>query len=444
MYNEQIEQLISAALADGTLTEKEKQILFKKAQSIGIDLDEFEMVLDARLVELQKAEKEKAEKAAPKSTKYGDVRKCPVCGALVPALTGVCPECGYEFSGVDSNLSSQKLMEALVTVEKECSEQEKKECENIKVTSWEEDKRKKEISEAKSKIASKYEALCIKRKQTIIEMFPIPSTKSDLFEFLTSLQPKILDIDDKLSTSYKKKYQECLNKVKALYSNDEKLMTFVYDFHAIEKEIQKKKIKRWGLMSLGCLIPIALILLFIIAGTISDEIDRHKRNKYMSKMEEIIQSGNNEDILSLVKNAPYGYTYSIEFIKELVNLGHLDAAIYFYKNKVESKNAATEKILYNALINVNRMDEAWDFHELKYKYDADRTYAGNAESYYQYCCDVINYYCEHNDKKAARQFLTQHIVWFEKYVDNAEYGEKYPDFYSTKVRKRLTNKINNY
>lgn len=28
MYNEQIEALISAALADGVLTEKEKQILF--------------------------------------------------------------------------------------------------------------------------------------------------------------------------------------------------------------------------------------------------------------------------------------------------------------------------------------------------------------------------------------------------------------------------------
>lgn len=57
MYDEQIEHLISAALADGVLTEKEKQILFKKAQSLGIDLDEFEMVLDARLVELAKAEK---------------------------------------------------------------------------------------------------------------------------------------------------------------------------------------------------------------------------------------------------------------------------------------------------------------------------------------------------------------------------------------------------
>ena len=42
MYNEQIEVLISAALADGVLTEKEKQILFKKAESMGIALDEFE------------------------------------------------------------------------------------------------------------------------------------------------------------------------------------------------------------------------------------------------------------------------------------------------------------------------------------------------------------------------------------------------------------------
>ena len=56
MYNEKLEALITAALADGVLTEKEKQILFKKAEAIGIDLDEFEMVLDARLVELKKKE----------------------------------------------------------------------------------------------------------------------------------------------------------------------------------------------------------------------------------------------------------------------------------------------------------------------------------------------------------------------------------------------------
>ena len=51
MYNDQIEKLIEMALMDGELTEKEKQVLFKKAEAMGIDLDEFEMVLDARLFE---------------------------------------------------------------------------------------------------------------------------------------------------------------------------------------------------------------------------------------------------------------------------------------------------------------------------------------------------------------------------------------------------------
>ena len=103
MYNEKIEQLIKAALADGVLTEKEKQILFKRAQEQEIDLDEFEMVLDARLIELQKSEKEKAAQSAPKSNKLGDVRKCPQCGALIGSFQMMCPECGFEFSGVGPN-----------------------------------------------------------------------------------------------------------------------------------------------------------------------------------------------------------------------------------------------------------------------------------------------------------------------------------------------------
>ena len=122
MYNEKIEALIKAALADGVLTEKEKQVLFKNAQAQGIDLEEFEMVLDARLVELDKAEKEKAQKSAPKSDKFGDVRKCPACGALVPALASVCAECGYEMSGLDANLSSAKLAKKLEEIRESYNE----------------------------------------------------------------------------------------------------------------------------------------------------------------------------------------------------------------------------------------------------------------------------------------------------------------------------------
>ena len=46
MYNEKLEALITAALADGVLTDKEKNLLFKKAEAMGIDRDEFELVLE--------------------------------------------------------------------------------------------------------------------------------------------------------------------------------------------------------------------------------------------------------------------------------------------------------------------------------------------------------------------------------------------------------------
>ncbi len=53
IYSNNLEQLINLALSDGELSEKEKQVLFKKAEAEGIDLDEFEMVLDSKLKLLQ-------------------------------------------------------------------------------------------------------------------------------------------------------------------------------------------------------------------------------------------------------------------------------------------------------------------------------------------------------------------------------------------------------
>ena len=52
-YNEELEQLIETVLTDGILTDKKKHVLFKKAESFGIDLDEFEMVLEARLYKMK-------------------------------------------------------------------------------------------------------------------------------------------------------------------------------------------------------------------------------------------------------------------------------------------------------------------------------------------------------------------------------------------------------
>jgi hypothetical protein len=57
MYSEKLEQLIEYALADGVLTEKKRQALMKAANAEGIDPDEFEMVLEARLYKKQKSGK---------------------------------------------------------------------------------------------------------------------------------------------------------------------------------------------------------------------------------------------------------------------------------------------------------------------------------------------------------------------------------------------------
>lgn len=165
IYGNYMEHLIDMALADGELTEKEKQVLFKKAEANGIDLDEFEMVLDARLYERQKATQavqSTTQGAAPKSEKYGDVRKCPSCGAIVESFTTRCPDCGHEFSNIGTvssfNLLSSKL---------EALENKKK------GTIWG---------------VIKDESID-KQKVSLINSFPVPTTKEDILEFVSMAAP---------------------------------------------------------------------------------------------------------------------------------------------------------------------------------------------------------------------------------------------------------------
>lgn len=164
MYNEQLEKLIEFALADGELTEKEKQVLFKKAASFGVDLDEFEMVLDAQLH--LKQQSDKAVSSAPKSDKFGDIRKCPSCGAMVESFQTRCLDCGHEFSNIQANSSIINLMKKLDDIE----------------------------STRRSTGNSFTRQLGIRdkvnnRKKDIIKNFPIPNTKEDILEFLTIAVP---------------------------------------------------------------------------------------------------------------------------------------------------------------------------------------------------------------------------------------------------------------
>ena len=121
MFSKELEEVIEAALADGVLTDKERAVLHKRAQAEGVDLDELDIVIDGRLAKMKRQE-DWLRPAPPKEAtnqKYGNVLKCPSCGAQVVGGSAVCPECGYAFSNVGANRSAERLAEQLSAVEVE-------------------------------------------------------------------------------------------------------------------------------------------------------------------------------------------------------------------------------------------------------------------------------------------------------------------------------------
>jgi hypothetical protein len=179
---EQVDKLIEMALMDGVLTEKEKQILFKKAEAAGIDLDEFEMILDAKLFEKQQSIKAAAPPvAAPKSDKHGDVNKCPACGSMIQGFTAICADCGHNFSNINAVSSVTKLYEQLQMVE---SEERNRPI--VESGGW--------IDKLQGSSAMNHynmEERILKRKASVVSGFPIPNTKEDILEFLSMALPEV-------------------------------------------------------------------------------------------------------------------------------------------------------------------------------------------------------------------------------------------------------------
>ena len=83
---EELNALIQQYLTDGVLTDKERQVILKKAEKMGLDRDEIDLYLDA---EVQKIDQQTD--AAVRKQKG---KTCPFCGGSVPQLTDKCPHCG--------------------------------------------------------------------------------------------------------------------------------------------------------------------------------------------------------------------------------------------------------------------------------------------------------------------------------------------------------------
>ena len=198
----EIEKLIDLTLTDGKLSEKEKNVIIKKAKELGEDIDELEIIIDAKLQQL--------EIKKPINEKVGNLKTCPACGVSVKAMTLLCNDCGHEFQNKKANQSITDLIEKL----------EKEDNKNYKQES--------DRSDIKSKI---------------ITQFPIPQTKEDIFEFLTFSFPFLENqsIDDDEKQAWITKVGQAILKAKITTSDAfEKETINEYD-RKLQKIIAKEK-----------------------------------------------------------------------------------------------------------------------------------------------------------------------------------------------------------
>lgn len=386
MYNEKLEALITAALADGVLTEKEKQILFKKAEAMGIDLDEFEMVLDARLVELKKKEAkanqqyqlemEKAKSAqpsAPKSEKYGDVRKCPACCAIVPSMAAKCPECGYEFTNVEANSSTRLLMQKIDEIQAQYAE----------LTANVDNKDESTIRTRGYQVKRQLND----RTAQLIQNFPIPNTREDLIEFLTlcignsKADSIMLDGNDPVTPAWRKKLQQVIAKVKVALPNDQQAQELIEEYEG-KRENSKKKGKK---IAIG--IVVLIVVACLIALLVPKEMSPKEQVKALS--EQVVEMVNKGD-LDGAKTSLNNVTIPEEFQKEgtsyvteqydamylsLINAyikkGDLDAAEEvgsIFRSKINNDMSWQDASCYKTLKKVFKENKR-DFSALKSEYD---------------------------------------------------------------------------
>lgn len=137
-------------------------------------------------------------KSEQAEAKVGRVRRCPQCGAPVPASKVVCPDCGWEFDDVtDRHSALQKLS---------------------------------------AQLNKSHRILSRKDERDVILNFPIPKSKGDLLELTIFFKSKAD------SWPYDTKYEECIMKAMQYYSTDKDFVALIEEYKSYIKAKKRRKI----------------------------------------------------------------------------------------------------------------------------------------------------------------------------------------------------------
>jgi hypothetical protein len=156
MLHPDLQKLLDYALQDGELSEKEREILHKKALELGEDTDVLEMVIEGALQKINKNIKEEKQKDFA----------CPNCGSSIPSSSIKCKFCGFEIS--KKTVTGKNFLDAL---NKQLEEINKRQAEAELADKW----------GLKGPLAAGVSAA--QQKASIISTFSMPNDKENLLEF---------------------------------------------------------------------------------------------------------------------------------------------------------------------------------------------------------------------------------------------------------------------
>lgn len=206
-------------------------------------------------------------------------------------------------------------------------------------------------------------------------------------------------------------------------------------------------------------IKLVMFLAISVVLTACGGSQKTKAPDEREQFNQAIKEGRLSDAETLLVNGKISvgfYDCCTMLIDEYLDIEDLDKAIYVF-DKISSKrcsmydmqwNSSTSeyskknsKKIYKQLINEDRFDDAWEYHSLRY---GTQDYPGNAPDYFSYMTDVIVHLCSNNRKAEAQRFVTTHIHWFTKNVDQHEWGKDYPQYKRSLMQIELQSVIDSF
>jgi tetratricopeptide (TPR) repeat protein len=102
--NKEFTDLVKEYLADGIISAKERHVLLKKAERLGIDIDEADLYIDAQ--------QQKVDQEYDAITTQRRGKSCPFCSGSVPLLAEKCPHCGENITP-EASKEMQEILDNL-------------------------------------------------------------------------------------------------------------------------------------------------------------------------------------------------------------------------------------------------------------------------------------------------------------------------------------------